>query len=158
MRSTSVCVLVRGLTSRAMRTRCVQLRHGLWDAVVRARLLVCMPMCRAFRVDYRVLHLRLLWGKESGFSQARVEMESTQPFLVVERPYAVSQSERAEAKRICACPGVGARFATNADRLLALKAKLVGSCCVEGQTAKLYGSVPKPAPVETCCQGARMVQ
>jgi hypothetical protein len=85
-------------------------------------------------------------------------MDTTQPFLVVERPYAVSQGERAEAKRICACPGMGARFATNADRLLALKAKLIGSCCVEGQTAKLYGSVPRSLPAVTCCQGARLVQ
>jgi hypothetical protein len=87
-------------------------------------------------------------------------MEPAQPFLVVERPYAVSQSERAEAKRICLCPAPGARFATDADRLLALKAKLAGSCCTFQPltTAKLYGELPRPAPVETCCQGARLVQ
>jgi hypothetical protein len=79
-------------------------------------------------------------------------MSTSQPYLVVERPYAVSQSERADAKHLCQCPSEGARFASNADRLRALRAKYVGQCCGgSGQTAKLYGDVPKTVDAQPCC-------
>jgi hypothetical protein len=60
------------------------------------------------------------------------------------RRYWPSQTERADAKRICQCPDPDepARFASSADRLRALKARFVGCCCTR-ETARLYADVPR---------------
>jgi hypothetical protein len=61
------------------------------------------------------------------------------------RRYWPSQSERADAKRICQCPDpdVPVRFVSAADRLRAKKAKFVGCCCAQQETARLYADVPR---------------
>jgi hypothetical protein len=58
------------------------------------------------------------------------------------RLYWPSHQERADAKRICQCPGPGATFASDADRLRAKKAQFVGCCCTR-ETAHLYADVPR---------------
>ncbi len=59
------------------------------------------------------------------------------------RRYWPTQQERAEAKRICPCPERGIPFASNADRLRALKARFVGCCCSARTVASLYADVPR---------------
>ena len=58
------------------------------------------------------------------------------------RRYWPSQSERADAKHICSCPGSGATFTSSADRLRAKKARFVGCCCTQ-EVARLYANVPR---------------
>lgn len=70
-------------------------------------------------------------------------MSGIPPPMDRRRRYWPSQSERADAKRICLCPGAEARFVSAADRLRAKKAKFVGCCCVENQAANLYANVPR---------------